>query len=302
MKRVVDLFGGGGGFSLGARRAGARVLLAANHWKLAVDTHAVNHPGTRHLCQDLHQADFTTFPRHDLLIASPACQGHSDARHGNERPYHDALRSTAWAVVSCLDVHRTPSFVVENVPGFARWELFPVWCLALQRLGYQLTTQVLNAADFGVPQARKRLFIVGNRREAIHLKSPKRQHVAASTFIDWSEGNWRPVSDSKSPCVLRQWKNGRKVHGDRFLIGYHTCKDRGVSLDLPIGTITTKRSWGVIDGDRYRMLTLNEYRGAMGFPKSYQLPARFEDALKMLGNAVPPALAAGVVRQILECA
>jgi DNA (cytosine-5)-methyltransferase 1 len=96
---VVDLFAGLGGFSTGATQAGARVVWAANHWRAAVDLHAANHPGTEHACQDLHQTDWSTVPAHDILLASPACQGHSHAR-GKERPHHDAQRSTAWAVVS----------------------------------------------------------------------------------------------------------------------------------------------------------------------------------------------------------
>lgn len=78
--KAVDLFAGAGGFSTGARMAGARVLWAANHWPLAVQWHAANHPETEHACQDLQQADFREAPAHDLLLASPACQGHSPAK------------------------------------------------------------------------------------------------------------------------------------------------------------------------------------------------------------------------------
>lgn len=74
--------------------AGAEVVWAANHWPVAVEWHAANHPDTVHACQDLHQADWRTVPPHDLLLASPACQGHAKAR-GKERPHHDAERSTA---------------------------------------------------------------------------------------------------------------------------------------------------------------------------------------------------------------
>ena len=70
---TIDLFAGAGGFSEGARDAGCRVVWAANHWQAAVETHAANHPHTDHACQDLHQADWTAVPRHDLLLASPAC-------------------------------------------------------------------------------------------------------------------------------------------------------------------------------------------------------------------------------------
>ena len=56
--------------------AGCSVVYAANHWPLAVEWHAANHPGTDHACQDLQQADFTALPDHDVLLASPSCQGH----------------------------------------------------------------------------------------------------------------------------------------------------------------------------------------------------------------------------------
>jgi DNA (cytosine-5)-methyltransferase 1 len=75
--RAVDLFAGLGGFTEGATRAGVQVVWAANHWKAAVDVHARNHPHTDHACQDLRQADWGSVPAHDLLLASPACQGHS---------------------------------------------------------------------------------------------------------------------------------------------------------------------------------------------------------------------------------
>ena len=150
---AIDLFAGLGGFTEGASQAGVHVAYAANHWPLAVQWHAANHPDTEHACQDLQQADFRAAPAHDILLASPACQGHSPAR-GRERPHHDAQRATAWAVVTCAEVHRPAVVLVENVPAFARWVLFPAWCAALDALGYALAPMVLDAADAGVPQHR----------------------------------------------------------------------------------------------------------------------------------------------------
>lgn len=101
--KAIDLFAGFGGFTLGATQAGARVVWAANHWPLAVETHARNHAGTEHVCQDLRQADWTALPRFDLLLASPACQGHSqaaqpkrrlDLRHIATHPRRATLRCT----------------------------------------------------------------------------------------------------------------------------------------------------------------------------------------------------------------
>ena len=127
---AIDLFSGLGGWSTGAKIAECNVLWAANHWPAAVEWHSANHPETAHACQDLHQADWSSVPAHDLLLASPCCQGHSKARgkrHGN--PKHDASRSTAWAVVSALEYHRPAMAIVENVPEFMAWALYPgpIW-------------------------------------------------------------------------------------------------------------------------------------------------------------------------------
>lgn len=119
MTKAIDLFAGFGGWSTGARAAGVQVLWAANHWPEAVKWHSANHPDTQHVCQDLHQARWEQAPAHDILLASPCCQGHAKARgkkSGN--PEHDASRSTAWAPASALEVHRPPAAVIENVPEF----------------------------------------------------------------------------------------------------------------------------------------------------------------------------------------
>ena len=144
--KAIDLFAGAGGFSTGATMAGVQVVWAANHWPAAVQVHANNHPHTIHVCQDLQQADWTQVPAHDLLMASPACQGHSRAK-GKERPHHDALRSTAWAVVSAAECHRPAVVLVENVPEFAQWALYTAWCAAMHALGYALAPMLIDAAD-----------------------------------------------------------------------------------------------------------------------------------------------------------
>lgn len=156
----VDLFAGLGGFSEGARQAGASVLWAANHWPLAVETHAANHPGTEHACQDLQQADFGAVPDHDLLLASPCCQGHTNAR-GKDRPGADLSRATALAVLAALDAKKPRGFVVENVPEFMQWARYPSWRRWVEDAGYTVTESVVNASTFGTAQDRVRVFIFG---------------------------------------------------------------------------------------------------------------------------------------------
>lgn len=157
--KAIDLFAGAGGFSEGATDARIEVVWAANHWPLALQYHQQNHPLATHVCQDLQQADWRDVPPHDIQLASPACQGHSKAR-GKEQPHHDALRNTAWAVVACAEYHRERIVLVENVAEFMEWALYPAWVDAMRRLGYSVSPHVIDAADCGVPQNRKRAFIV----------------------------------------------------------------------------------------------------------------------------------------------
>lgn len=301
--KAIDLFAGAGGFSTGAVMAGCNVVWAANHWPAAVAVHADNHPTTAHVCQDLQQADWTAVPAHDLLLASPACQGHSRAK-GKERPHHDALRATAWAVVSAAECHLPAFVLVENVPEFATWALYPAWCAAMNALGYALAPMILDAADHGVAQHRRRLFIVGTRsKHPVELALQKAVHVGSGQIIDFEAGRWSQIDKpGRARATLERVAQGRACHGSRFITAYYGSETGGRSLSRPVGTITTRDRWAVIDGDRMRMLSVPECRRAMGFPDSYRLPERAKDAMHMLGNAVVPMVACDVINALRRAA
>lgn len=309
---AVDLFAGFGGFTLAAERVGMNVAWAGNHWPLAVDAHAANHPGTVHVCQDLRQADWNALPAFDVLLASPACQGHSQAaqparkRSRTMRAKHDAMRATAWAVVDCADVTEPAAIVVENVPDFQHWRLFGSWLSALQALGYRLQIETLTASIHAdVPQRRARLFVVGvherikrTRAESMILDLPATAEPAFGPHIRWTDGRWRDIDDA-GDRVRERWAKGRANHGRRFLM-QHVTGHPGVRLSEPVRTITTKDQWAAVDGKRYRPLTIRENTIAMGFPPSYQWPAGAtrRQIIAGLGNAVPPALAAAPLARV----
>lgn len=188
---VTDLFCGGGGSSTGMKAlSGVRIARAANHWKLAVETHNANHPDTDHDCADLSQVDPRRFPRTDLLWGSPECTNHSGAQgrkrvdaqpdmFGETLPSEAAERSraTMWDIVRFTEVHRYSGVVVENVVEARRWVLFDAWLAAMLALGYQHQIIYLNSmhaqyAGDGAAQSRDRMYVcfwkTGNRVPDLH--------------------------------------------------------------------------------------------------------------------------------------
>lgn len=301
---AVDLFAGLGGNSEGACQAGVQVLVAANHWQLSVEWHRHNHPEADHYCQDLQQANFYEWPNFDIMLASPCCQGHSLAR-GKDRPHHDATRSTAWAVVACAEAKRPKFIMTENVLDFCRWQLFPEWTRCLEKLDYVLHPNVLDSADFGVAQHRKRVFITGVHRSVsekpVVVSSPGLPHLPASAILDINQGRWsRVFQPGRAMATMRRWLAGRREYGEQFLMPYFGSGSgkTGRSLARPLGTVTTRDRWALVNGNHMRMLTAEECRRAMGFSTTYQLPEQHKTAVHLLGNSVVPAVAKHVIESM----
>ncbi|MCR4374204.1 MAG: DNA cytosine methyltransferase [Acidobacteria bacterium] len=297
---MADLFAGAGGFSEGARLAGLHVVASVNHWRIACDTHDANFPHMTAMCQDAALMDPRDLPAFDGLLASPACQGHSPAR-GKDRPHHDAARATAWCVVNTVEVTRPRWFVVENVPAFLTWALYRPWAEALRLLGYSLSENILNAAEFGVPQDRSRVYIVGMRgKSARWLTSPRLEHQPAESILD-AGGVWSDVRKAgRATQTLSRIESGRRRFGRRFLIPYYKSGSglTGRSVARPLGTVTTKDRYALVDGDKMRMLTVAEYRRAMGFREDYIVTGTRVEQVKQYGNAVCPPVAAHILREV----
>lgn len=301
MTRIVDLFAGAGGTSTGAVMAGARVVAAVNHWSTAVATHAANHPDAAHYCEDAAILDPTKLPAHDILCASPSCTGHTKAR-GKDQPHHDAARATAWCVIRVAEAQRPRSIVVENVPEMAQWVLYRAWRMALTDLGYRVSEQVIDAADAGVPQHRRRLFVVATRaRRPIVVPQPTASHVTARECLAFDAGPWTPW---QSWCERSRARivEAQREHGADVLVPYYGSETGGRSLDRPIGTLTTVDRYALVRGDRGRMLSVAELLRLSSFPAGYVLTGTRRDRVKQIGNAVPCALAQHVVRTVMEAA
>lgn len=317
---AIDLFAGAGGFSTGAERAGARVLWAANHWPEAVACHVANHPTVTHACQDLGEADWTAVPASDLLLASPACQGFSQAAQparagagGSHRPDRALAtakgqrdRNTAWAVLAAADTVRPRSIVVENVVDMAdRWPVFPAWCGVLESMGYAVRTHRLWAHMYGGGQERQRLVVTASIDGPIDLAESYGMRENGPRIGDLLEphdapGNlWRPI-DSKSDRMRERIAKAQREAGETCFWA-NVSESRGRALDERFPTATTKSGsqWCLIDGDRIRVLNTREIARSMSFPDDYKLPANRDLAGKLVGNAIDVRFAEGIVSQVL---
>jgi len=171
---VTDLFCGAGGSSIGAEAAGARLRMAANHWRLAIETHNTNFPDADHDCADVSQVNPRRYPRTDVLIASPECTNHSSAKtrkaastlwDPRAADEEERSRATMWDVPRFAEFHRYELVVVENVVEARRWAPFDAWLASMHALGYDHRAVYLNSmVAHPTPQSRDRLYVVFWRR------------------------------------------------------------------------------------------------------------------------------------------
>ncbi len=127
----------------------------------------------------------------------------------------------------------------------------------------------------------------------------------AAACIDFSAGRWSPINrPGRSGATLARIEAGRSAFGSRFLAPFYGSGSgtTGRSLDRPIGTLTTRARWALIDGDRMRMVRAVEGRALMGFPGDYALPANEAQAWHLIGNAVAPAQARDVIDALRRAA
>lgn len=272
---AADLFCGAGGTSTGlldaAKALGKRVrLVAVNHWELAIATHSSNHPEAQHYNSDLSDVD----PRKAvpggklrLLVASPECTHFSRARGG--KPMNKQSRASVKYVLRWVRALDVEDILLENVPDFLTWgpldpktmtpvknrkgEYFHRFVRALERLGYTVDWRVLNSADYGDPQTRKRLFVIARKHSPIVW--PEQTHHrnggdmfgampkwrTAREIIDWTnkgESIFTRKRPLKPNTMRRIWSGLHKYGLKPFVIGQQSgAVPRDV--DNPIPTIAT---------------------------------------------------------------
>jgi DNA (cytosine-5)-methyltransferase 1 len=313
--RTVDLFCGGGGSSWGASNAGAEIVCAVDAWTLAVETYKANFPKARvvnaTLDEDSGVSIFGKPGKIDLILASPECTNHTCAK--GSRPRDESSKRTARYVINFARMLKPRWLVIENVVQMRRWHGYDPLITELEELGYRVRPEVLDASGFGVPQTRRRLFLLCDReRMPAPVARPKALRLAdrnAKDIIQF-DGPWqsRPLyTERRAVDTIARAERAIEALGKRepFLIVYYGTDGSGgwQPLDRPLRTLTTLDRFGLVTWEgqtpMLRMLQVPELRKAMGFDNHYALPyGTRRDQIRMLGNGVCPPVMEAVVRSL----
>ena len=163
---VVDLFCGGGIGAVGVKMAGFNIIYSLDFNKFAVDTYNKNIGNHCH-CKDIKKMDLREIPKSDIILASPTCKTFSFA--GNNKGFLDKIHGDlSYYFLEVLKLNKPKIFVFENVKGMVskkHIEYFKAFLREIELVGYRLTYKVLNAYNYGVPQLRERLILVGIRND-----------------------------------------------------------------------------------------------------------------------------------------
>lgn len=318
---AVDLFAGCGGLTVGLKRAGFSVRGAVEINPLAAKTYRANHRSVVLWRRDIRELSADRVLRRlrlrvgqlDLLAGCPPCQGYSTIRTRNHRtPVEDDRNELIFEFLRLTAGLRPRAVMLENVPGLQHDERFGRFCEGLRRLDYRLHHCVLDAADYGVPQRRRRLILLASRDQVILPAVPAavqesvRSTIADLPFPGQSGDPAHDVREQRSERILRLITDIPVNGGSRADLGPErqlACHQRldgfrdvygRMAWDEVAPTITggfVNPSKGrFLHPEQNRTITPREAALLQTFPPRYRFPmeaGKFAVA-EMIGNALPP--------------
>lgn len=323
---LVDLFSGAGGLSLGLTSAGFKPIVAVEIDPYACETYGALHPSTDLLEADIRQIGFRRLRGEVAVVAGgPPCQPFSTGglRRGGDDP-----RNGFPAFVRALREIQPEAFLIENVAGLGRGRArsyLQALIVELESLGFDVSWQMLAAADYGVPQRRERLFIVGTRGQAFDFPAPSHgpgrlsPWVPAGTVLKvdqpFGEPNPSIVTYARNPDLRPSPYDGLLFNGG----------GRPIDLAAPARTILASAggnktpfvdTLGVVPPYHAhlmaggqprkgrvpgaRRITVAESAALQSFPRNLRFAGPRTAQYTLVGNAVPPRLAAALGAALVE--
>ncbi len=318
--KAIDLFAGCGGCTVGLKAAGFAVMGAVETSDVAKLVYELNHPEVRFWHKPIQQLSSKEVRKAlklkvgelDLLAGCPPCQGFSSVRtlNGN-RVLEDERNNLIFDFERLISDLKPKTVMLENVPGLAEDFRFDRFVKNLSKWGYSVKYQVLNAADYGVPQRRRRVILIAGSCGSIHFGRRARRQRTVRDAIRWlkpSGLSGDPIHDvveRRTPKVMDLIRRIPKNGGSRndlptaFQLPCHLRCDGfkdiygRMAWDSVAPTLTTgchNPSRGrFLHPDENRAITMREAALLQTFPRGYIFPALSKTALaELIGNAIPP--------------
>ncbi|SOD78326.1 DNA cytosine methyltransferase [Spirosoma fluviale] len=323
MKRkftAIDLFSGCGGLSQGMIDADFEVIASVEINSDAIKAYSLNHPNTTLIQQDIREIDTKSIkrllkrrPLH-LLAGCPPCQGFSKVRKLNRKDeVFDVRNDLVLEYFRFVKELMPITIMMENVPGLETYDVFIEITKELQALGYKLDIQVVNVKDYGVPQSRERLVMVGSLIGAIKIapgtgeKKTVRDYIEKLESISETTDALHKIVAVHTPEVLNRIKLTPKNGGSRKDLPEEYTLDCHKKPNVGFNDIYGRLRWDdystTITGgclnpskgrflhpEEDRVITPREAALLQSFPPNYKFPLDIPKAAiaLLIGNALPP--------------
>jgi DNA (cytosine-5)-methyltransferase 1 len=311
---VIDLFAGIGGFRLGFKRAGFKTVYSTDidkSCKITFDNYFGD--GELHL-KDIKELKADEMPDADVITAGFPCQPFS--KIGKLHGFADARATLFWDLLKILEAKRPKAFVLENVKNLQAHDggnTFRVIMDALEnQLGYNVHTKILNTNEFGLPQDRKRIYIVGFREKTdFEFPEPSPLVLRVGDLLELEDVDNLYYLSQKYLDGLEKHRQRHEAKGHGF--GYRVLDDESIASALVVGNMGRERNLirgltkpegtvntvgSPLNRHGIRMLSVRECARLHGFPEEYEFPVKIRTAYRQLGNTVSVPVVEAVAKNV----
>ena len=303
--KIIDLFAGIGGIRLGFERAyhGKIESVFSSEWnKYSVQTYQANF-GMEKVHGDITKIDENDVPYHDILLAGFPCQPFSQA--GLKKGFDDIRGTLFFDIARILKAKQPPAFLLENVKqlrGHDKGKTLEVIMNTLKDIGYKnVQYQLLKARDFGLPQNRERLYIVGFLNDDVKFEFPKPLNIETCVG-DVLEKNVDPkytISDKLWAGHQRR-KKENKAKGKGFGYSLFTTESAYTSTISARYYKDGSEIFIAQEGKNPRKVTPKEAARLQGFPEDFKIPVSDTQAYQQFGNSVPVKVIEAIAKEMLK--
>jgi DNA (cytosine-5)-methyltransferase 1 len=296
--KVVSLFSGAGGLDLGFIMAGHEIVWANDNFEDAVKTYKKN-IGNHIVYKDISLIESDEIPDHDILIGGFPCQGFSVAN--TNRGIGDKRNKLYQELYRVLLDKRPKFFVAENVKGILSLSggaIFKIIISDFTKAGYRVKYKVLNSADYGVPQKRQRVIILGVRNDIdTDLEYPEPTHTEFPLLFD-TRKPWVTVGEALKNIPEPEETHELINHSySKFKLKFNGyLGNRTIDPNKPAPTVTARgdEKGGVVvlhHPNNHRRMSVRELAIVQSFPLNFVFEGNKSSAYRQIGNAVPPLMA-----------